>query len=294
MNNKGQMGLQALPSIAIIFLVVGLLFTIAIVVLTQIKDSDSIAGTCSYITGSDGSDYFSISDSGINTTVMGADQLWTGWDYFTPRLNFTRNVSEQFYGTNNGAYSYFSWKTPNNFSTTLQVMNGSNVVSSTNYSLRNLTATQWVLDWKDSRYNVTLLTVYFNRVFIKNVDDIVLTPSDIYLGATTSSFLVQSTPVAYGDDKTFQFTMVSPGQLGQFVNVSNWAVGWDYTNRTCAIGYNSKASDTIDATIDATAEIPTNWLGIIAIIVAASLVITIVVVSLVKSLGGGQFGRNGR
>jgi len=56
---------------------------------------------------------------------------------------------------------------------------------------------------------------------------------------------------------------------------------------TDTVQSNAKANAAIAATIDATAEIPTNWLGIIAIIVAASLVITIVVVALVKSLGGG-------
>jgi hypothetical protein len=184
-------------------------------------------------TTTDGSDYFGISDSGVNTSVVSVDNLWTSWDYFTPRLNFTRNVTEQFYGTMNTTYSYFSWKTPLNFSSSLVVLNGTTVIPASNYSLRNLTATQWVLDWKDSRYNTTLVTVYFNRTFIKNVDDIVLNPSAIYIGATRSSFLVESTPTAYGDDKTFQFTTVSPGQLGEFINVSNWAIGWNLDVRIC-------------------------------------------------------------
>ena len=179
------------------------------------------------------SDYFDISDSGVNTSVVSVDNLWTSWNYFTPRLNFTRNVTDQFYGTNNGSYSYFSWFTPLNFSSSLIIRNGTTVINPSNYSLRNISATQWVLDWKVSTYNTTLLTANFNRTFIKNVDDIVLTPSAIYLGATTSSFLVQNTPSAYGDDKTFQFNGVSAGNLGPYVNVSNWAVGWNMDVRTC-------------------------------------------------------------
>jgi hypothetical protein len=49
---------------------------------------------------------------------------------------------------------------------------------------------------------------------------------------------------------------------------------------------NAKANAAITAGIDAVAEIPTNWLGIIAIVIAASLVITIVVVALARSIGG--------
>lgn len=184
-------------------------------------------------TTNDSSDYFAISSSGVNTSVVSVDNKWTSWRFFTPRLNFTANVSEQFYGTMNTSYSYFSWKTPINFSSSLIVLNGTTTIPSSNYSLRNISSTQWVLDWRDSRYNGTLVTVYFNRTFIKNVDDIVLSPSDIYIGATTSSFLVESTPSAYGEDKTFQFNGVSPGNLGPYVNRTNWAVGWNMDVRTC-------------------------------------------------------------
>ena len=198
--------------------------------------SISVLGACTYSTYEDGSDYFGISSSYVNTTLINSNQKWIDWAFFTPRLNFTRNVTDFFYGANKGSYSYFSWKTPLNFSSTLTVKNGSNVVSPTNYSLINISATTWVLNWSDGRYNTTLLNVSFNRTFIKNVDDIVLAPENIYLGATRSSFLVESTPVAYGDDKEFQFTLPSPGQLGEFINVSNWAVGWDVTNQTCTLG----------------------------------------------------------
>jgi len=60
---------------------------------------------------------------------------------------------------------------------------------------------------------------------------------------------------------------------------------------TATVQANADANEAIQATIDAVAEIPTNWLGIIAIVIAASLVITIVVVALVKSLSG-AFGGN--
>ena len=60
---------------------------------------------------------------------------------------------------------------------------------------------------------------------------------------------------------------------------------------TDAIQGNPTANAAVQAGIEATAEIPTNWLGIIAIIIAAAIVITIVVVSLVKSLGGIGGGR---
>jgi len=201
------------------------------------------AGHYDYTSGSDSTDYFGVSTSTYNTTVMGDDQLFGGYTFFTPRLNFTRNVSESFYGANNGSYSYFSWKTPLNFSSSLVVRNGTTVISSTNYSLRNISANAWVLDWKVSTYNATLVNVYFNRTFIKNVDDLIVSPSDIYLGATSSSFFVVTPPITtYGEDATFQFNGVSAGNLGPYVNVSDWAVGWDYTNRTFVADSNGTAN----------------------------------------------------
>lgn len=43
----------------------------------------------------------------------------------------------------------------------------------------------------------------------------------------------------------------------------------------------------INNTIDAVSEIPNNWLGLIAVVIAAALVITIVVVALYKGVAGG-------
>ena len=186
-----------------------------------------------YTSNSNSTDYTSISSSYVNTTVMGDDMLWTGWSFFTPRLNFTRNVTDAFTGGNLTVYSYFMWKTPINFSSSLVVRNSTVTIGSGNYSLRNISATQWVLNWTQNNYTGQNITVYFNRTFVKNVDNITGSPSDIYIGATKSYFLVENTIVDYGDDKEFQFTLPSPDQLGQFINVSDWAVGWTYTNRTC-------------------------------------------------------------
>ena len=63
---------------------------------------------------------------------------------------------------------------------------------------------------------------------------------------------------------------------------------------TDTVKNNPTANAAVTAGIEAVAEIPTNWMGIIAIVIAASLVITIVVVALGKSLGNNFFGGNNR
>jgi hypothetical protein len=192
-----------------------------------------VSATCTYSTETNSTDYFGISDSGVNVTTMSDVQLFSTYTFFTPRLNFTRNVTDSFLGGNTTVYSYIMWKTPINFSSSLVVMNGSTVLGSGNYSLRNLTGTQWVLDWTNNNYKGASINIYFNRTFIKNVDDIVIAPEEIYMGSVVADWLVQNTPAAYGTDKEFQFTTTSPGNMGPFVNVSNWAVGWSYTEKDC-------------------------------------------------------------
>jgi hypothetical protein len=53
-----------------------------------------------------------------------------------------------------------------------------------------------------------------------------------------------------------------------------------------SIGPNVAANATITKTITAVSEIPNNWLGLIAIIIAASIVVVIAVRALYGALGG--------
>lgn len=58
-----------------------------------------------------------------------------------------------------------------------------------------------------------------------------------------------------------------------------------------SIKANGDAGTAVNNTIDAVAEIPTNWLGIVAIVIAASLVASIVIVALYRNLAGNTGGR---
>ena len=56
------------------------------------------------------------------------------------------------------------------------------------------------------------------------------------------------------------------------------------------VSANADADLAINNTIDAVAEIPNNWLGILAIVIAAALVASIVIVALYRQLAGGMGG----
>jgi hypothetical protein len=185
----------------------------------------------SYTNYTDGStDYFGINTVTDNTTAFGTDNLWLAFTFFTPRANFTSPVNQTITAGANGSTSTLSWVTPINFSTSLVLKNGTDIINSTNYTLVISGTNRWLIKWNDNQYNNSIISVFFNRTFVKNVDDIVLNASGIYSSITTAYFLTQNTPTAFGDTKTFRF---NSALLGNFINNTNWAVGWSYTTRTC-------------------------------------------------------------
>jgi hypothetical protein len=86
------------------------------------------------------------------------------------------------------------------------------------------------INWTDNRYQGQDLVVNFTRTFVKNVDDIVVSPASIYTATSAANWLSTNTPATYGDDKTFRFNAAS---LGASVNNTNWAVGWENSNTVC-------------------------------------------------------------
>jgi hypothetical protein len=228
------------------------------------------AGHYDYVTGSDSTDVFSINTGGVNTTNVNANQQWTSWNFFTPRLNFTKNVSDSFIGGNTSVYNYIMWKNLYNFTPTLKVYNGSarQLVGSGNYSLRNITSTQWVLDWLFNNYTNQNISINFNKNFTKNVDDITQSPSNIYIGATKESFLVENSP-DWGVNKSFQFTGISAGNLGEYINNTNWAIGWTYTNRTY---------DPLNGTANCTDNEHNLWMLILLIVLIGFLIYAVAMI----------------
>lgn len=195
---------------------------------------DTTCTAYSYVVYNDSTDYRGVNTATVNTTVMAENQSFREYNFFTPILNFTVPVNDSFTGLNLGQTYTTKWKSPINSSASFRLFNGTTLVSATNYTLV-YTASGYVINFTTSNFNTTTLIYTFNRTFIKNVEDLVLSPEDIYTGGTVGDFLVQSTPTGFGDDKTFR---LNPDSVGVYVNVSNWAVGWELSNRTCTtLGY---------------------------------------------------------
>lgn len=197
--------------------------------------------TTTYTDG--GSDYFGVNTAVANTTTMGADQVFGSYTAFTPRLNFTKVVNETVVGVGVNANVTLKWLKSefgyNATNATLVVTNatGFTLTNPGNYTLHN-TSTTWYLNFNNANWSGQNLSVVFNRTFVKNVDDFASAPSSVYTGATTASFLTIVSTSNYGDSATFKLNSVLQGG---FVNNTNYAVTWSYTNRTC-INYNIDAA----------------------------------------------------
>lgn len=192
----------------------------------------TLGAGCTYTSVTDGTDYMGVTSTAYNTTAMESEQLFTGYTYMTPRLNFTVPVNDTVLAGMNGTNTSLHWKGVVNFSTSLVVKNGTTVVDASNYTLVHPSsdATVWALYWNVATYNGTTLNVYFNRTFVKNVDDIVANASQIYTGATAASFVTTVTPSTYGASGQVKISSSAPGV---YLSGNNWATGWGYTQRTC-------------------------------------------------------------
>lgn len=219
-----------------VFVLLGLLLSIG-----------SVSAVCTYTyNNEDGQDYFGINTASDNVTEVSITEKWTAWDYFTPRLNFTRVVNESITGGITDAYSQIHWFIYDNACNTTAVLkNGSSTIDASNYTFIwiNQTAGTCAFKWRVDTYNNTAVVVTCNRTFTKNVDDIIYASTTINSDTSRSSWLIENTPSDYGDYKTFRFNGAS---YGNFVNISNWAVGWNYTVVDCSVGTygcNSSASN---------------------------------------------------
>lgn len=192
----------------------------------------SVLAACVTTTTSSGTDYLGVTTTSTNETAMTSDQIFVGYTYFTPRLNFTRAVNETFTGGVNGSVYTITWRTLNDYSTSLVLYNKSNysVIPASNYTYTFLANGSSNITWKTNFYNGSTIVVEFNRTFVKNVDDLVVAPQLIKTGAVVDDFLGFGGGTDYGVSKTFFF---NSGVLGNYLKVSNWAVGWDYGQRVC-------------------------------------------------------------
>ena len=200
--------------------------------------SASVLGVCTYTSTGTGSDYFGINTQEYNESAMAVDELWTDWAFFTPRLNFTRIINESITGGVIGSYALSTWYVHDNkCNASLVVRNASSgvVVYATNYTFNYINATTgtFAIYWNVNTYNNTALYYTCNRTFTKNVDDITTPESTINFATTRADWLTENSPSDYGDSKLFKF---DSNVYGTLVNVSNWAVGWNYTRADCTLG----------------------------------------------------------
>lgn len=194
-----------------------------------------VSAACTVAGSSSSADYFGVNTVTTNTTTMAYNQLFGSYTFFTPRLNFTQNVSDTFTaGDNTTAGIYvLKWKSSLNISNGFVLKNGSVTIAVSNYTLGFTAPNTWNISMRVNSYNNSVLTYIFNRTFVKNVDDLVVSPSSVYTGAVVNNFLNQTGGGANGVTKEFRFVA---SDIGQYVNNTNWAVGWSYSETTCTIG----------------------------------------------------------
>lgn len=270
-----------LPTVSIVFVLTALFFVVGIVIMAAMQTTTAVAGDCTFTVSSDSTDYFAVNNFSVNTTAMADDELFGSYSFMTPRLNFTRNVTDVIIGGNTTVNSSFHWINLINFSSTLVCLNGSFVIPASNYTLRSGAGNLWFLTWNNNSFYGYNITCNYNKTFVKNFDDFFNSSLTIYNGSTTSQFITQNSATTYGADKTFILT-----NLGNYVNNSNWAVGWTKTTKTCPTNEaNTAANTSITNVIAAMGEIPNNWLTIIAVIIAAAVLVGLVVSNLGKDIG---------
>lgn len=195
--------------------------------------------TCQYYLTSDetdGTDYLSINTSELNYVVPGTDHAIIGFTTFTPRLNFTHNVTESVLGAGIASTSTIHWlMSGNNYTdinNTLLVKNGSTIIGRQNYTLNSNDNISYVLTWLTATFDGLPVNVTFNRTFVKNVDDLVNAPNLVNSDTPfTSSWLDTNVTGEYDVNATIKLDDYLP--YGGFINNTGWAVEWTVRTRVC-------------------------------------------------------------
>lgn len=181
----------------------------------------------------DGTDFF-----GVNTTTYnkvpttGPNVLMGGFTTLTPRLNFTVYLNETmtFNGSPGGNQLDGTWQIDYYNVSNLQVKNGTTILDPSNYTFTTLSST---VDLINRAYENTSLYVFYNRTFIKNVDNLV-GGNGVVCTQCSSLYQLNVTPV-YGSLVGWQIRDAD-------LKGNNWAGEYTVTNRTCAVyGYGTSA-----------------------------------------------------
>lgn len=224
-----------------------------------------VSAACTDADVSDGSDYMQINSSAYSTIPITGDEIWSAWEFFTPRLNFTATVTDTIIGKAANAASQLNWLTPLTPASVV-VKNGSDTVSATNYTVELAAGytNRWQINYTDAKYTSDSLTVTFTRTFIKNHDDIYLTPTDIKLGSTFADFITETSATAPAQNKLFKTNEASAGAS---INKTNWAVGWKLTHQKCATIVENDGIAALSSFA--------GWLPLIATVFAAGIILSL-------------------
>lgn len=203
--------------------------------------STVFAATCTLYeegTFSASGNYTGINNNTATTIDITSEQYITAYTSMTPTANITVAVTENITAGVNNSANTLIWKSPYNISANgFQILNGTSVISPTNYTLTNISST-WVVTWKDDIYNGTSVAVTYNRTFVPNVDDLIASPASIVSGTTSAYWITTTASTAYGVDGTL---ILKSTLYGPIINNTNWTVTYSYTERSC-IAYSADSA----------------------------------------------------
>jgi hypothetical protein len=186
------------------------------------------ATICSYVQDTDGTDFFSVSNTTYNYThyenVDYNNTLFVAFTTITPRLNFSADFNEtlNFGNTTDQHYNSGAWQLDYYNATNIKIYNlsGTDLTAYFSYTTGSSSLT-----CNNASLNTTPLYVTYNRTFVKNTDNLVGGYSAICTLCGSMYEQNDATPI-YGQDIGLR---VRDNDLAGF----NWAVEWTITERTC-------------------------------------------------------------
>jgi len=217
---------------------------IFVLILMMLAMAGIVSATCSYTQNvQDGRDFFGMTSTAYNSTHYGltnyTDIIFQQMNDITPRLNFTVGFTEtaNFSKTTDQHYNAFdkSWQLNYYNATGINIMAGAtNITDQMSYVPES---SELIL--LNSSYNNTNLTITYNRLFIKNVDNMVNAPG-VICTLCGSGYDLNTSSFAYG-------SAVGVKLRDSALNGHDWAVVWYNTERTCAA--DSSCSTPVNSTI---------------------------------------------
>lgn len=196
------------------------------------------SATCVTTTVANSSDFMGINQTTYSEIPLGEAQKWSDFTFFTPRLNFSHIVYEDLDGLAAGENYTIQWvmiaDTFTSVNSTFTLKNVSNTIPVTNYTLTSTDNHTFVIRFLDSRYDGIGIQASWNRTFVKNVDDIFLNATGMTGMIGFAQFIQSNTPADYGDSKLFRPHEAT--YYGEAINLTNWAVGWEYEETDCGSG----------------------------------------------------------